>query len=277
MSKPHKEWTVDERTGTVFYDGPTEDHAGFAHPIDDRGRAQRDLILHHAAGTAYELVEYPWRKRQLHAEFVQPLCWPDGTPYKTEVFRVDLDVADRDIEWDKHLVAERELCDGRKVTLRMPMRAFTAKDYVRVAQDPVVVDVAAISPPVPVTDLVPATEGNLSAVASSMESAARALSEAAAMSAPRSPPVKRVQFYDKDGEPSHSATVTTERRGGKIIQHMLKGAESIELDDLDGNSHDVDVRDVHIHVDVPEQRPRTARAKREPDGSLTLTYDDAVS
>jgi hypothetical protein len=43
------------------------------------------------------------------------------------------------------------------------------------------------------------------------------------------------------------------------------GAESIEVDDLDGNPH---------RVDVPGQRRRTAHAKREDDGSLTVTYDE---
>jgi hypothetical protein len=80
---------------------------------------------------------------------VTSLCWPDGAPYKTEVFRVDLEVADRDVDWNSDYVAEAKLCDGRKVTVRMPMSAWREKDYIRVARDPIVVDVAAISPPAP--------------------------------------------------------------------------------------------------------------------------------
>jgi hypothetical protein len=284
MSKQRERFTIAESDGAMFYDGPVgTDGNGNTYPVDERGGAYFEILLRHAVGTAYEVVDHPWRQRHLQADLEVPLHWPDGSPYRTEVLSFALDVAVRDVNWDSYCVGEARLCDGRNVTVRLSMRIWQNKDRVRWAHHPIVVDVAVIAPAASATDLVPATEGNLSKVASSMESAARALSEAAAMSAPRSTPVKRVQFYDKDGEPSQSATVTTERRGGKIIQHILKGAESVETDDLDGNSHHVDVcgnshhvdvRDVHIHVDVPEQRPRTARATRNDDGSLTVTYDD---
>jgi hypothetical protein len=124
-----------------------EHHGIIAYPIDDRGHAQLDHRLSHAAGKTYELVDWPGRKRHLRAEFMVPLCWPDGSPYATDVLRVDLDVADRDVKWDEDYVANRTLSDGREVTLRLPMRAWREKNLVRVAHAPVVVDVAAISPP----------------------------------------------------------------------------------------------------------------------------------
>ena len=203
-----------------------------------------------AMGTAYEVVDHPYRKRHLRAEFVLPVCWPDGAPYKTETFRVDLDVADRDVDWSSDYVAEAKLCDGRNVTLRMPMSAWREKDYIRVARDPIVVDVAAISPPAPPPLPAPkedtAATSALTNAAAAVDSAARALTASALAT-----PVKRAKFYDKDGELTKSVTVTTERRGSEVLHHFLTAAESIELP--------------VTHAEMPRE------------GSLTVTDDDATA
>jgi hypothetical protein len=210
MSKPSPRFSVSEVDGAIFYHGPVgTDGAGNTHPVDERGGAYFEIALRHAMGTAYEVIDHPWWKRHLRAEFVLPLCWPNGSPYKTEVFRVERDVADRDVDWDEDLVAERQLSDGRTVTLRMPMRVFAEKDFVRVTRDPIVVDVAAISPPpppAPVDDT--STTDALTDAASAIDSAARALIDAARTAA--------------------------------------------------------------------AQRPRKAIARREDDGSLSVTYEDTV-
>jgi hypothetical protein len=247
-SKPRECFSIAESDGAIIYDGPVgTDGNGRTYPVDERGGAYFEILLRHAAGTAYEVVDHPWRQRHLQADLEVPLHWPDGSPYRTEVLRFALDVVGRDVDWNAYYEGEGRLPDGRKVTVRLPMRVWENKDRVRWAHHPIVVDMAAISPAAPATDLVPA------ATASSTESA------------PALPLYRRVQFYDADGQPSGSATVNTERRGDKILRHMLVGAESIEVDDLDGNPH---------RVDVPGQRRRTAHAKREDDGSLTVTYDE---
>jgi hypothetical protein len=203
MSKPSPSWrlflsTLDDET--IFYDGPVgTDGAGNTYPVDERGAAYFEIRLCHAGGTVYEVVDHPWRERHLHAEIVQPVCWPDGAPYKTETFRLDLDVIDRDVDWSADYVAEAKLCDGRKVTVRMPMSAWHEKDYIRVARDPIVVDVAAISPPPPPAP-VEDTSGTdaLAGAASAIHAAAWALTDAArAAAAPR--PRKATAKREEDG------------------------------------------------------------------------------
>jgi hypothetical protein len=192
MSKPSPSWrlflsTLDDET--IFYDGPVgTDGAGNTYPVDERGAAYFEIRLCHAGGTVYEVVDHPWRKRHLCAEFVLPLCWPNGNPYKTETFRVDLDVADRDVDWSSDYVAEAKLCDGRKVTVRMPMSAWREKDHVRVTRDPIVVDVAAISPPLPTAPPKDTTTTDaLTEAAAAIESAGRALTDAARTAAAQRP------------------------------------------------------------------------------------------
>src|SRR5437763_907462 len=46
---------------------------------------------------------------------------------KRKVFHVEGDVANRDVDWNEDLVAERTLTDGRMVTLRLPMRASATR------------------------------------------------------------------------------------------------------------------------------------------------------
>jgi hypothetical protein len=227
-SKP-EDWSVDDRTGKIFYTGPVEDHVGFALPLDARGRALPNIRLSHAAGKTYELVDHPWRSRNLCAEFVLPVCWPDGSPYKTEVLRIEREVTDREVDWDSDMAAERTLSsDGCAVSLRVPMRAFTEKDHVRVFLDPVVIDVAAISPPPPPAAPAPvedtAATNALSEAAAAVDSAARALAASTLAS-----PVKRAKFYDKDGTLMRSVTVTTERRGSEVLHHFLTAAGTLEL------------------------------------------------
>jgi hypothetical protein len=221
VSKPRERWTIAESDGAIFWDGPVKHLGAVAYPVDDDGRVHLDLRLRHAAGTAYELIDYPWRTRHLRAEIRLPVCWPDGSPYKTETFRLDLEVADRDVDWDADYVAQRTLCDGRKVTVRMPMRHWRQKDYLRVTEDPIVVDVAAISP-----------------------AALPAPAPALAAPAPEPFTVKKAQFFDKAGNLTHSATVSTERRGGQILRYRLEGAKKIEMDNPDGTSrvYERDVR-----------------------------------
>jgi hypothetical protein len=189
MSKPSPRFSVSEVDGAIFYHGPVgTDGAGNTYPVDERGGAYFEIALRHAMGTAYEVVDHPWRKRHLCAEFVLPLCWPNGSPYKTEIFRVESDVANRDVDWDEDLVAERQLSDGRTVTLRLPMRALAEKDHVRVTRDPIVVDVAAISPPPPPAPRKDTTATDaLTEATVAIDSAARALQGAARAAAAQRP------------------------------------------------------------------------------------------
>jgi hypothetical protein len=209
MTKSPPRFSVSEVDGAIFYHGPVgTDGNGNTHPLDERGGAYFEIRLCHAGGTVYEVVDHPWRKRHLHAEIVQPVCWPNGAAYKTETFRLDLDVIDRDVDWSSDYIAEAKLCDGRNVTVRMPMRVFAEKDFVRVTRDPIVVDVAAISPPPPPAPVEDTSATHaLTEAASAIDSAARALIDAARAAA--------------------------------------------------------------------AHRPRKATAKREEDGSLTVSYDDA--
>jgi hypothetical protein len=222
--RSREHWTVAESDGAIFWDGPVKSLGAVAYPVDDHGRAQLDLRLRHAGGTAYELVDWPSRKRHLRAEIVQPVCWPDGSPYKTEVFRLDLEVADRDVNWNSDYVVERKLCDGRRVTVRMAMSAWREKDHLRVTKDPIVVDVAAIAPPaLPAPVQNAATTDALTDAAAAVDSAARALAASALAT-----PVKRAKFYDKNGELEKTVTVTTERRGSEVLHHFLTAAGSLE-------------------------------------------------
>jgi hypothetical protein len=176
---PH--WEVDERTDKIFYRGPAVYRGDSkSAPVDRLGRVHDEIVLVHAAKDAYELVAHPAMKRHYSAEFVVPLYRPDGEPYRTDVFRVDFDAAQRDFDWGGEYIAKSNLSDGRDVTLRLPMRAWAKRDHVRVTHPPAVVDAAAISPPAPALPP-PDTSGPdaLKGAASAVSSAARALTDAA--------------------------------------------------------------------------------------------------
>jgi hypothetical protein len=103
------------------------------------------------------------------------------------------------------------------------MRHWRHKDH---TEDTIIVDMAAISPPVPAPTEDIGTRA-LTDAASAIDSAARALTAAT----PAPPPeTKHVQFYDKDGAPYRSCTIRTERRGSQVFHRLLAQATAIELD-----------------------------------------------